>query len=76
MSIICPMKTLGYIKERFLIHLTFWTTMGLCILLNALRLLGATIEESIFGISENKRVNLEQLNKKYNLINNKDQSTF
>lgn len=70
------MRTLGYTMEKFLIHLIFKIFLVLFIVLNALRLLGATIEESIFGISENKRVNLEKLNKKYNLINNKDQFTF
>ena len=58
------MRTLGYIKDRCLIHLTYWITLVLFIVLNALRLPEFIWEESIFGLLENQRVSLEKLNRK------------
>ena len=58
------MKTLGCILEKFLIQIVSKIFLVLFIILNALKLLGATLEESIFGLLENRRVSLEKLEQK------------
>jgi hypothetical protein len=60
------MKTLGSTMERFLSLIIFKIILGLFIVLTALKIIGVTLGENISGVSERRRVQLEDLNR--NLI--------